>query len=170
MVPVPGCNFLQLWQNKSDVFLTSGRRLIMQVQEILRVKGSAVVTTTGEMTIGQAAQLLHEHRIGAAVVVDKGEIVGIISERDIVNALASHGADAVKMNVDALMTRKVIVCEPDDTINFVMASMTERRIRHLPVVKAGKMLGLISIGDVVKHRLGEIEEEASVLRDYVNAR
>ena len=140
----------------------------MHVATILRDKGSEVVTTTPERTIADTAKLLDEHKIGAVIVLDgDGAAAGVLSERDIVRGVARHGERALSMQVRELMTSDVVVCKPEDTVQEVMALMTVRRIRHVPVVQDGRLSGIISIGDVVKHRLGEIEMEAESLRAYV---
>jgi CBS domain-containing protein len=140
----------------------------MHVATILRDKGSEVVTTTPERTIADTAKLLDEHKIGAVIVLDgDGAVAGVLSERDIVRGIARHGERALSMQVRELMTSDVVVCKPEDTVQEVMALMTVRRIRHVPVMQDGRLSGIISIGDVVKHRLGEIEMEAESLRAYV---
>lgn len=140
----------------------------MHVAVILKHKGTDVITTTPERTIADTARLLDQHKIGAVVVLDgDGAVAGVLSERDIVRAIARHGDRALSMPVDDLMTRDVVSCTPEDTVQDIMALMTLRRIRHLPVVRDGRLDGIISIGDVVKHRLGEIELEAESLRAYV---
>lgn len=140
----------------------------MHVRAIVEAKGGAVVTTRPEATIGDIARLLAERRIGAVIVLDDaGTIAGVISERDIVTGLAAHGARVVDMKVAELMTRDVILCLPDATIEEVMAMMTNRRIRHLPVVEQGKLMGIVSIGDAVKSRLDEAALEVESLRQYV---
>ncbi len=142
----------------------------MTVQEILRSKGSEVITIRRDALLSDLARLLSERRIGAALVMADGQILGVVSERDAIHALAAHGARALTMTIEAVMTRDVVVCAPTDTIHSVMATMTERRMRHVPVVDGGKLVGLVSIGDVVKYRVEEIESEANMLRDYVQAR
>jgi CBS domain-containing protein len=140
----------------------------MHVSTILKQKGSDVVTTEPERTIGETAKLLDRHRIGAVLVLGAdGSVGGVLSERDIVRAVARHGERALAMAVRDLMTRDVIVCEPKDTVQDVMALMTHRRIRHVPVVADGRLAGIVSIGDVVKGRLGDVEMEAESLRAYV---
>ncbi|QJE72330.1 CBS domain-containing protein [Aerophototrophica crusticola] len=143
----------------------------MHVAAVLKNKGSTIITTRPEEPIGTVAQLLHVNRIGAVLVVDaKGEIAGIISERDIVRGLASHGAAVLDMPVSSLMTRKVVHCAPTDTVASVMGLMTSGRFRHLPVLEQGRLVGVISIGDVVKHRLEEYTQEVESLRDYVSGK
>ena len=140
----------------------------MHVAAVIKRKGSGVVSITPDHTIADATKLLTENRIGAILVMDGGEgIRGIISERDIIRALAKHGADALSHTVGSLMTREVQQCSPNDTIAEVMTTMTTRRFRHLTVVDGGKLLGMISIGDVVKQRLDDTELEVETLRGYV---
>jgi CBS domain-containing protein len=140
----------------------------MHVATILRDKGSEIVTTTPERTIADTARLLDEHKIGAVIVLDgDGAVAGVLSERDIVRGIARHGERALSMQVRELMTSEVVVCKPEDTVQEIMALMTVRRVRHVPVMQDGRLSGIISIGDVVKHRLGEIEMEAESLRAYV---
>ena len=140
----------------------------MHVSTILKQKGSDVVTTEAERTIAETAKLLDRHRIGAVLVLGAdGSVAGVLSERDIVRAVSRHGEGALAMAVRDLMTREVVVCEPRDTVQDVMALMTHRRIRHVPVVEQGRLVGIVSIGDVVKGRLGDVEMEAESLRAYV---
>jgi CBS domain-containing protein len=140
----------------------------MHVAAVIKRKGSGVVSITPDRTIADATNLLTENRIGAVLVMDGAEgIRGIISERDIIRALSKYGADALTHTVGSLMTREVQQCSPNDTIAEVMTTMTTRRFRHLPVVDGGKLLGMISIGDVVKQRLDDTELEVETLRGYV---
>ena len=140
----------------------------MHVAAVIKRKGSNVVSITPDRTIADATNLLTENRIGAVLVLDSNEgIRGIISERDIIRALSKYGADALNRRVETLMTREVQQCSPKDTIAEVMTTMTTQRFRHLPVVEEGKLLGMISIGDVVKQRLDETELEVETLRGYV---
>ena len=141
----------------------------MNVETILRNKGSAVATIAPHATIRDAAALLRRERIGALVISSDGgaKIEGILSERDIVHGLADRGASLLDMTVDALMTRRVFTCTPRDSVGDLMAMMTERRIRHIPVLTDGMLVGIISIGDVVKHRLDEMEYETSSLRSFI---
>lgn len=142
----------------------------MHVQNILDEKGNRVVTTQPNATIAATSRLLSEHRIGAVLVTDEaGDIVGVISERDIVKGLARDGASVTDRTVADLMTRNVHTCQPGDTIAEIMAVMTERHIRHLPVMANGRWIGMISIGDVVKYRLDEAKLEVDSLREYVLA-
>jgi CBS domain-containing protein len=144
----------------------------MNVAAILKGKGGAIATVRSETSVAEAAKLLASRRIGA-VLVDGGKgaggLAGILSERDIVRGLAERGAGVLDRPVGDLMTRDVVVTTSSHTIDRVMGLMTERRIRHLPVVDNGALVGVISIGDVVKHRIAEIEREAEALRTYITA-
>jgi CBS domain-containing protein len=140
----------------------------MKVQDILATKGGSVLTIDPIATVGSAAKILAQHRIGALVVTGPGQrVVGIVSERDIVHALASRGAAAMDLPLTDIMTRKVATCGAADTIASIMELMTAGKFRHVPVVEQGKLAGIISIGDVVKHRLQEMELEQNALRDYI---
>jgi len=140
----------------------------MNVDAILKVKGDAVVTIRPTATIAEAVEALCRNCIGALVVSASGtEPQGILSERDIVHALGTHGAASLQRRVEELMTKTVVTCSPQDRVSDLMALMTERRIRHLPVLRNGKLAGLVSIGDVVKNRLDEIELETTSLKAYV---
>jgi CBS domain-containing protein len=140
----------------------------MNVETILRTKGRATATIRSDATIAECVRELTSRGIGALVVSSDGDHVeGIISERDIVHALAEHGGALLTLRTDALMTRKVLTCTPDDTVGDLMERMTERRIRHLPVVKDGLLCGLVSIGDLVKNRLEEVVSEADSLRTFI---
>ncbi len=144
----------------------------MNVETILRTKGAKVVTITPETPIGEATKILKRARIGALVVSDDGSnVLGILSERDIVSALAdpTKRTGLVDKPASGLMTREVLTCAPDDTVQKCMAMMTDQRVRHLPVVSEGRMIGLISIGDVVKNRLEELESEAGFLRELITS-
>lgn len=137
----------------------------MKVDAILETKGREVKTVGPSATLATVAQRLRLERIGALVVLDGDKIVGMVSERDIVHAFAADRERAADIKVADVMTRQVISCASDDGLTRVLALMTRHRVRHVPVVRAGQLLGLISIGDVVKHRLDELEMEAAVLRD-----
>ena len=142
----------------------------MQVAEILRHKGSNVAKIRTIDTVEAAVAKLSEERIGALVVTDRmGGLAGMISERDVIHALARHGPDALQFEVHELMTPEVTTCAPNDRVDAVMAVMTAHRIRHLPVMDEGRLIGLVSIGDLVKSRLIEKEQEANVLRDITRA-
>lgn len=141
----------------------------MHVATILKEKGRAVETVTADATLDEVAKRLAAHRIGAIVVRgDRGEVAGIISERDIVRALADSGAEVLGWPVGRVMTHDVVTALEADTIDQIMSRMTESRFRHLPVVEAGKLVGIVSIGDVVKHHVAEVELEASAMRDYIS--
>jgi CBS domain-containing protein len=140
----------------------------MIVKSILSEKGADVVTIEPTANVADAARILSERRIGALVVTGAGErVVGIVSERDIVRALARHGADALKLPLTEVMTRKVVTCTREDTVSVLMERMTSGKFRHLPVVEAERLVGIISIGDVVKLRVAEMELEQNALRDYI---
>jgi CBS domain-containing protein len=140
----------------------------MLIAQILAGKGSDVVTTRPDATVAEVASLLKARRIGAVVVIDAGGVLrGIISERDLACGLADHGAKLLEMRVSQLMTGDVVTCSPEDGIGQLMHTMTERRFRHLPVIEDGRMIGIISIGDVVKHRLQELEAETNLLQGYI---
>ena len=139
----------------------------MTVRAILDLKGRDVVTIAPEKTLADAAALLSENRIGALVVVVGERVSGILSERDIVRAVARDGEVALANKVSDKMTGTVVTCGPQDTMAAVMNRMTAGRFRHLPVVDNGRLAGIVSIGDVVKFRLAEIERESSMLRDYI---
>lgn len=142
----------------------------MYVDTILKKKGDTVIAVEPAEAISKAAQILQENRIGAALVKQaSGEIVGIISERDIVRGVSRHKDACLSMRVDELMTSPVITCSPNDSIDQVMQLMTEQRIRHLPVVDGDALRGVISIGDVVKQRISEIENESEALKQYIAA-
>lgn len=143
----------------------------MKVSEILKNKGSEVKSITGGESIWALANRLRSDSIGALVVMrPDGGIDGIISERDIARGLAEHGSILPSKLVSDLMTRTVITCSPDDSVSGISRVMTQRRIRHLPVVENGKVVGLISIGDVLSHRLDQMQKEVNVLRDYAIAK
>ena len=142
----------------------------MFVSDILSQKGGFVFTVTAGTSIAQVAQQLSVRRIGSVLVLDQeGAIAGIVSERDLVRALATHGNKALELEARQVMTRDVVTCDPDDSIEHVMQLMTRGRFRHLPVVRHGELLGLVSIGDVVKARLEEAQHETEALRAYIVA-
>jgi CBS domain-containing protein len=140
----------------------------MTVKAILSRKGRDVVTIAPTANLSDAVKLLAEKRIGAVVVTGADDrVAGILSERDIVRALGERGAAALGDNVAAVMTRKVTTCAEADTISVIMERMTTGKFRHLPVVEQGHLVGVISIGDVVKTRVEEIERESDALREYI---
>lgn len=143
----------------------------MKVRDILGAKGAEVATIRPDSTISTAANLLKLKGIGALVVSDDGSGVdGIISERDIVRGLVDHGRDLLDIPVSELMTKAVRTCHLGSDVTEAMGEMTRSRIRHLPVLEEGELRGIISIGDVVKNRLDELETETNVLRDYIVGR
>ncbi|MEZ5932661.1 MAG: CBS domain-containing protein [Alphaproteobacteria bacterium] len=118
--------------------------------------------------IAEVAALLSKERVGAVVVLDADQrLAGIVSERDIARRLAEHGAALLDMSADQIMTREVVTCSPDDGVDKLMRKMTTGRFRHLPVMEGATIVGLVSIGDIVKHRLEQLESEASLLQDYI---
>ncbi len=140
----------------------------MNVATILKQKGRAVTTASPTVTLLDVANKLAAKRIGAIVVVGaRGDVAGIISERDIVRALADAGPECLSRPISETMTRQVVTCQETDTLEELMAMMTARRFRHLPVVTDGSLVGIISIGDVVKHHVAEVEMEATAMRDYI---
>ncbi|HYD07241.1 MAG TPA: CBS domain-containing protein [Reyranella sp.] len=142
----------------------------MFVSDILSQKGGLVFTVTPGTTLAQIAQQLSTRRIGSVLVMaDADRVAGIVSERDIVRALSQHGAAALDLEAHRVMTRNVETCHPDDSIERVMELMTGGRFRHLPVLDHGELIGLISIGDVVKARLEETRHETEALKAYIVA-
>ena len=140
----------------------------MNVKTILAAKGGDVISIEPTADLAAAAKLLSKHRIGAVVILGAGgRLAGILSERDIVRAVAEHGTSALTVPVGQVMTRNVITCGENDSISELMERMTERKFRHMPVVKGERLIGLISIGDVVKSRVQEIESDAAAMRDYI---
>jgi CBS domain-containing protein len=139
----------------------------MTVAWILDEKGRDVVTVAPEATLAEVAAILSGKRIGAVVVTEMGAIRGIISERDIVRALAEHGTEGLRKPVCECMTERVVTCRPTDSVDGVMQTMTSGRFRHLPVVEDGRLAGIISIGDVVKRRIEQVEREAAEIREYI---
>jgi CBS domain-containing protein len=143
----------------------------MLISEVLRTKGHDVVKIRAADSIRLAVRMLAEHRIGALMVEDqRKKLVGIFSERDFINAIARDGAEVLGLNVQELMSKRVIICRSTDRVDAVLATMTNVRIRHLPVIDDGELNGLVSIGDLVKYRLDEKELEASVLLDISRMR
>jgi len=142
----------------------------MFVSDILAQKGGLVFTVTQGTTVAQITQQLSTRRIGAVLVMadDAGTVAGIVSERDLVHATARHGGAALELEARQVMTRDVVTCHPDDPIEHVMAQMTSGRFRHLPVMDRDELIGLISIGDVVKARLEEAHHETEALRAYIS--
>jgi CBS domain-containing protein len=142
----------------------------MTVAALLRDKGRSVITTSAKASIAGAIDTLVRHKIGALVVIDENDrIAGIMSERDIVRAIAARGADVLNAPIADAMTRAVVTCTESDTVDEVMARMTRGRFRHLPVVDDGSLVGIVSIGDVVKARIEQVEREAEDMRAYIAA-
>ena len=142
----------------------------MLVKQILHEKGRDVVTVSGDATLSEAARLLAQLRIGAVVVRDgRDGVAGILSERDIICALAEQSVNALAQSVAQHMTRKVTTCRETDAIDDLMELMTRKRFRHVPVMENGKLAGIVSIGDIVKSRIAETVDEAESLRGYIAA-
>jgi CBS domain-containing protein len=141
----------------------------MTIESILRRKGTDVTTIAPEASIKRAADWLHAKNIGALVVTSENAVLGLISEREIVHAFSRYGETAGSMYVKDIMKYGVTAVSPDDSVNRVMNLMTHHRVRHMPVIRDGKLAGIVSIGDVVKHRLEDLELETNVLRDVYNA-
>jgi len=140
----------------------------MTVKAILSRKGNDVLTIEPTATLAAAVKLLAERRIGAVVITGADlQVIGILSERDIVRAFAASGPAALDEQVGQVMTRKVMTCDEAETVASLMERMTQGKFRHLPVVERGRLAGIISIGDVVKYRLEEMEKESSALREYI---
>jgi CBS domain-containing protein len=139
----------------------------MQVENILQSKGRAVVTVTARATIAEAVDLLNTHRIGAVVVTDGTRVAGILSERDVVRHLGTDWAALAGRPVSDVMTKAVVTAGPHSTVAELMEKMTARRIRHIPVVDQGELVGIVSIGDVVKRKIEETEQEATALKEYI---
>jgi CBS domain-containing protein len=140
----------------------------MTVSSILAAKGGDVITIEPTATLAAAAALLTKRRVGALVIVGAGKrVAGILSERDIVHAIAERGRQALDEPLAQTMTRDVATCGPDEEINSLMERMTDGKFRHMPVVKGGKLAGIVSIGDIVKQRVDEMERESEAMRDYI---
>jgi CBS domain-containing protein len=140
----------------------------MTVKAILSHKGSDVFSIEPTATLETAVKTLGKHRIGALLVLGPDRrLIGVVSERDIVRALAEHGADVLTQPLSQVMTRKVVTCSQTETVGGIMERMTTGRFRHVPVVEQDQVVGIISIGDVVKYRLHEMEQESAALRDYI---
>ena len=142
----------------------------MNVKTILALKGNHVTTIQPTATIESAVALLAEHRIGALVVLGADQrVIGILSERDIVRTLAELGASTLSTPLAQVMTRKVVSCSEADTVGAIMERMTIGKFRHVPVLDQDRLVGIVSIGDVVKHRLSEVEHESAALHDYIQS-
>jgi CBS domain-containing protein len=141
----------------------------MLVSQILRTKGDSVFTVKPSDTVGAVAELLHSRRVGALVVMDAERVAGIVSERDVVRAVATGGAPALSQPVSNFMTANVLFAEPGETVDNSLTRMTDRRIRHLPVCQQERLVGIVSIGDLVKWKISEVEAEADGLKAYIAA-
>lgn len=142
----------------------------MLIAHVLRDKGSAVFTLTSDVTLESAARELHTRKVGALVVLDdSGAVIGVLSERDVVREVARRGEKALEDRVSAAMSRTVITAHGQETLDEGLARMTDRRVRHLPVVEDGRLVGIISIGDLVKHKIAAAEAEAAAMQAYISA-
>ncbi len=142
----------------------------MLVSQILKHKGDLVFTASPHETVAAAAALLLSRRVGAMVIVDgQDQVVGILSERDVVRVVAEQGAAGLAQPVSSCMSREVIFAAPNETVQSLLERMTDRRVRHLPVLKSGRLAGLVSIGDLVKSKIAETEAEAENLKAYISA-
>ena len=139
----------------------------MTIAVILQDKGSEVVSTTSDTRVRDAVALIAERRIGALPVIDQGRVTGVFSERDMIACLAEAGVAALDKAVGDVMTSPAVSAEPATPVIAALSLMTRRRIRHLPVIDAGRLVGVVSIGDLVKYRIDRIEGEASAMRDYI---
>jgi CBS domain-containing protein len=140
----------------------------MTIKAILSAKGGDLISIEPTATIETAVETLAKHKIGALLVLGPDRrVIGILSERDIVRVLAEHGAEVLTKPLAQVMTRKVVTCSPNEPVASIMEWMTTRKFRHVPVVEEDQLVGIISIGDVVKHRLHEMEQESAALRDYI---
>ena len=141
----------------------------MTIESILKRKGTDVTTIAADASVKRAADWLRAKNIGALVVTSENAIIGLVSEREIVHAFSRHGETAGSMLVKEIMQHGVTTVSPDESVIRVMNLMTHHRVRHMPVLRDGKLVGIISIGDVVKHRLQDLELETNVLRDVYHA-
>ncbi|HUG46187.1 MAG TPA: CBS domain-containing protein [Sphingomicrobium sp.] len=141
----------------------------MTIQAILASKGKEVTTVGPEESVSQLVAKLGDKRIGALPVVENGRVIGIVSERDLIYCLKDHGAEVLDWATSRLMTSPAVTVEPTTRVLSALAMMSQRRIRHLPVVSGAKLLGIVSIGDLVKYRIDRIEEEAEAMRSYIRS-
>lgn len=141
----------------------------MSIANMLKGRANAVVSCTAQNNVHHAARLLAEKRIGALPVMDGGRVAGIFSERDLLYSVAKDGAAVLDRAVGEVMTAPAITIPPDESVLAALSMMTRRRIRHLPVVEAGRMIAFVSIGDLVKYRMDRIEAEAQQMREYITA-
>jgi CBS domain-containing protein len=142
----------------------------MLLSQILKDKGDLVFTASPHETVGAAAALLHSRRVGAMVIVDADDqVIGILSERDIVRVVAEMGAPGLTQPISKYMTRDVLFAQPGEAVHLLLERMTDRRVRHLPVINDGRLAGIVSIGDLVKSKIAETEAEAENLKAYISA-
>lgn len=141
----------------------------MLIAHVLRDKGDAVHTLQADATLEHAAKELHARKIGALVVMAEVRVIGVLSERDVVREVSRRGASALQDAVGAAMSRDVITALLSETVDEGLARMTDRRIRHLPVIDEGRLVGIVSIGDLVKHRIAAVEAEAAAMQRYISA-
>lgn len=139
----------------------------MTIGAILRERTGAVISAGPNDTVRMVVDLLAQNRIGAVPVVEGDSIVGIFSERDIVRLLSSYGPEALDRSLEEVMTKSPVTCDPNMAVIGALSQMTQKRIRHLPVVEGGRLIGFVSIGDLVKYRIDRIEAEAAAMRDYI---
>jgi CBS domain-containing protein len=140
----------------------------MQISDVLRTKGSAVATIGPDATVAELLALLAEHNIGASVVLAGERVAGIVSERDVVRGLRTAGAGLLAAPVSEIMTADVVSCAPEDSVDSLAETMTRRRIRHMPVLAGGRLAGIVSIGDVVKSRISQLESDREQLESYIS--
>lgn len=141
----------------------------MLVSQILKAKGDLVFTATPNETVSAICALLHSRRVGAMIIMEGDRVAGIVSERDVVRVMAEQGPSALQQPVSNCMTRDVVFATPDETVNSLLTRMTDRRMRHLPVCENERLIGIVSIGDLVKHKISEVEAEADGLKAYIAA-
>ena len=139
----------------------------MRIADVLRNKGAEVATIAPDATVAELLDGLSGHNIGAMVVVDAGAVAGIVSERDVVRKLHEHGPDVLGLSVAAIMTTVIATCGPESSVNDLTELMTEKRVRHIPVLVDGRLAGIVSIGDVVKTRMDELKTEREQLQAYI---
>lgn len=140
----------------------------MKVEQILQLKGAEVFSVRPDSSIADAVKVLNDKNIGAVIVKDeKDQVVGILSERDVVRRLGANGEGAMALKVSECMTANPFTCSPDASVDELMAQMTDKRVRHLPVAEGGRVIGVISIGDVVKRKIEQAEQEAAALKEYI---
>jgi len=140
---------------------------MLVTQMFKQKKAHRIITIRLETTVQEAAEILQQEHIGALMIMRDGALIGIMSERDIVRAIPKYGADFLSLTVEQLMTRSVVTCGPDARVHQIMQKMTDGHFRHMPVLEDGKLIGMISIGDVVKSRLDELETEGAHLRNFI---